>query len=170
MKVEYIKTRLTELVKAMETPLDELNAKILQAEQRANKDIERIKSFSEQYPDINISIDEKSTIAEYVKNEVGIYKHPEYVKELEAYTARFHAKFLLWYAVRDNFYDIYFFANAVTKKDVIVFNNSGKTYIPINKEDITIIKECQNGSIYIKRTPELDECIELAKKLVDLSR
>lgn len=154
----------------MERPLNELNADILEAERKAKSDIAKIEAMQERYPEVNFTVDDKSTIANYVRNATGIYKYPEYVSELEAYTARFHAKFVLWYAVRDNFYDIYFFANAEVKKDIIIFNNGGKSYLPINKEDVEIIKECQNGNVYVKSSPLLLECVALAKKLVELSR
>lgn len=163
MGIKSLLERAKELQKVANMNLDELNAKILAAETLAKNDIENVKAFQEQFPRVNANYDEASTIANYVKDFIGLYVKPNYVREFDAYTSRFHSEFLVHYAIRDNIYGYFTLISAEIGKDSICFKNcagESKYKSPFG-DDVEIIKECKNGNLYLKKTAELVELVEV---------
>jgi hypothetical protein len=148
-------------------PLNVLNGHITQAEIKARNAIANIKAFQDQFPLVNSNYDEVSTIANYIKASIGRYKKPEYVSEFGAYTARFHGDFLVHYAIRDNFYGYLPITQAEINKDSIMFPNcAGESrYKSPFGDGVEIVKECKNGNLYLKKTAELVELVEIIQSI-----
>ncbi len=166
MTITSLLNHAKELKNIAEMPLNVLNDRILLAEENARKDIENVKAFQDQFPRVNANYDEASTMANYIKDSIGLYIKPNYVIEFNAYTSRFHAEFLVHYAIRDNFYGYFIIIGAEIGKDSICFKNccGDSSYkSPFNRHepnmDYEIIKECKNCNLYVKKTDDLVELV-----------
>jgi len=162
MTIQNLLEVATTMKTLSEMPLSMLNERIEKAETKAKNDIANIKAFQDQFPRVNANYDEASTMANYIKDEIGLYIKPSFVREFNDYTSRFHSEFLVHYAIRDNVYGYFQLIGADIGKDSICFKNcAGESrYKSPFGDDVEVVKECKNGNLYLKNTENLVKLVE----------
>lgn len=145
--------------------IDEINAIIKPIEEQAFNRIKKVKEFAE-LNNVNISVDENSTISGSVANVLGTYLSTSWEIRLcsNHVTTMRKSKTLLWYSIRYCIDSVYQIANAkISKKHVSIDSNLTR-YI-LSGWDIKLIKSFANGRHDFELTSDLLLLIDTVKMI-----
>lgn len=163
MELIALKIRLEKMKKVSEMDLSVLNEKISKIEKDFSERIKRVEEFAKK-ENVSISINGNYALSVRIKEELGVYLSPSYVKSFNDYTARIEKKYLLWYQLRDQFLNFYSLANSQ------ILSNRIKTKYSFDKEDknVKVIREFKNGYSEYEKTQEILEVVLLAKHIREI--
>ena len=163
MELIALKIRLEKMKKVSEMDLSVLNVKISKIEKDFSERIKRVEEFAKK-ENVSISINGNYALSVRIKEELGVYLSPSYVKSFNDYTARIEKKYLLWYQLRDQFLNFYSLANSQ------ILSNRIKTKYSFDKEDknVKVIREFKNGYSEYEKTQEILEVVLLAKHIREI--
>lgn len=163
MELIALKIRLEKMKKVSEMDLSVLNEKISKIEKDFSERIKRVEEFAKK-ENVSISINGNYALSVGIKEELGVYLSPSYVKSFNDYTARIEKKYLLWYQLRDQFLNFYSLANSQ------ILSNRIKTKYSFDKEDknVKVIREFKNGYSEYEKTQEILEVVLLAKHIREI--
>lgn len=163
MELIALKIRLEKMKEVSEMDLSVLNEKISKIEKDFSERIKRVEEFAKK-ENVSISINGNYALSVGIKEELGVYLSPSYVKSFNDYTARIEKKYLLWYQLRDQFLNFYSLANSQ------ILSNRIKTKYSFDKEDknVKVIREFKNGYSEYEKTQEILEVVLLAKHIREI--
>lgn len=163
MELIALKIRLEKMKEVSEMDLSVLNEKISKIEKDFSERIKRVEEFAKK-ENVSISINGNYALSVGIKEELGVYLSPSYVKSFNDYTARIEKKYLLWYQLRNQFLNFYSLANSQ------ILSNRIKTKYSFDKEDknVKVIREFKNGYSEYEKTQEILEVVLLAKHIREI--